>query len=171
MPNQALRTANTEKSLLYLILATAANRKWCLKKNKSLRRRAKGTTYLFLNMANRKRGLKNVQLRLPIGQKVLLFFFFVRRLRKKIPQKNKTPTAKKIQQNKQTPAARKTAPNFVFACGERMAQQQQTKSHAAKMLRAQNRVMRRAQSASRRLLRRTVMLTQLLRPRNSATAN
>ena len=114
MPNQALRTANTEKSLLYLILATAANRKWCLKKNKSLRRRAKGTTYLFLNMANRKRGLKNVQLRLPIGQKVLLFFFFVRRLRKKIPQKNKTPTAKKIQQKQTNACGEKNSPKFCF---------------------------------------------------------
>ena len=39
------------------------------------------------------------------------------------------------------------------------------------MLRAQNRVLRCAQPASRRLLRKTAILTQMLRPRNSATAN
>ena len=39
------------------------------------------------------------------------------------------------------------------------------------MLRARNHVLRRAQPASRRLLRETGMFTQMLRPRNSATAN
>ena len=39
------------------------------------------------------------------------------------------------------------------------------------MLRAQNRALRCAQPASRRLLRKTAILTQKLRQRNSATAN
>ena len=40
-----------------------------------------------------------------------------------------------------------------------------------KMLRAKNRVLRCAHPASRRLLRKTAILTQMQRPRNSATAN
>ena len=40
-----------------------------------------------------------------------------------------------------------------------------------KMFRAQNRELRCAQPASRRLLRKTAMLTQMLRQRSSATAN
>ena len=39
------------------------------------------------------------------------------------------------------------------------------------MLRATNRVLRCAQPTSRRLLRKTAILTQMLRPRNSATAD
>ena len=38
------------------------------------------------------------------------------------------------------------------------------------MLRAKKRVLRCAQPASRRLLRKTAILTQMLRPRNSASA-
>ena len=40
-----------------------------------------------------------------------------------------------------------------------------------KMLRAQNRVLRCAQPASRQLLRKTAILTQMLRQRDSTTAN
>ena len=39
------------------------------------------------------------------------------------------------------------------------------------MLRAQNRVLRCAQPTSRRLMHKTAILTQMLRPRNSAMAN
>ena len=39
------------------------------------------------------------------------------------------------------------------------------------MVRAQNRVLRWVQPSSRRLLRKTAIFTQILRQRNSATAN
>ena len=39
------------------------------------------------------------------------------------------------------------------------------------MLRAKNRVLRGAQPASRRLFRKAAIFNQMLRPRNSATAN
>ena len=49
-------------------------------------------------------------------------------------------------------------PNFFFSCGE-------------KCCAPKNRVLPCTQPASRRLLSKAVMLTQMLRPRNSATAN
>ena len=48
---------------------------------------------------------------------------------------------------------------------------QQFFSPAAKVLLVKYRVLRCAQLASRRLLRKTVILTQMLRQRNSATAS
>ena len=44
------------------------------------------------------------------------------------------------------------------------------KRRATKMLRDKDRVLSCAHQASRRLLRKTAILTQMLRPRNSATA-
>ena len=45
------------------------------------------------------------------------------------------------------------------------------KRRATKMLRDKDRVLSCAHQASRRLLRKTAILTQMLRPRNSATVN
>ena len=60
--------------------------------------------------------------------------------------------------------------NFFFAYGQKSARNFFL-GLWRKLLRAQNRVLRCAQPASRRLLSKTAILTQMLRPRNSATAN
>ena len=64
----------------------------------------------------------------------------------------------------------KEGPNFFFAYGKKKARNKISRLRRI-FLRAQNCVLRCAQPASQRLLRKTAILTQTLRPRTSATAN
>ena len=72
VPNETLRMTDTEESLFFIVSATAANRKWCLKRNKSLRRTAKGSTFfVFDNNSEWETGPEKRSTIATIGQKVL----------------------------------------------------------------------------------------------------
>ena len=95
--------------------------------------------------ANRKIGLK--------------FFIRLRRIAKKVLKSVFPPTAN----------YEKNA--LFFSRLRRLKRPQQKKRLWRKRLRAQNRMLRCAQPASRRLLRKTAILTQMLRQYNSVAAN
>ena len=124
-PNKATEvqpTANTQTCLPisnygeyrkapFNLFSATANRRQCLKKNKSLRRTAKGANLFLSTTANRKIGL--------------FFFFAYGELEKRCP--------------------------FLFAYGEKKGRNN-TFHLRPKVFRAQHRVLRCAQPASRRLL-------------------
>ena len=130
--------------------------------NKQLRRIPKTLFNLFSATANRRKCLSkstslrriakgaNFFLSTTANREIDLLFFRLQRIAKKVL--NLFFLLRRIR--------KKDAPLFFRLLRQRR-----------KMLRAQNRVLRCGQPASRRLLRKTAILTQMLHQRNSATAN